>query len=293
MLNNPTYNVLQKFIGESINIIYDSNNTIFDKLLQHTDLGIYAKDAISSYDIPADCFVSNDILDHNATKSSLCYPLHLSDMVIFHELPSNNFKKEDKIILKGLLKNTHKLFMHDAFVAGWSLADNVSYKIDYGLPTMNHNIHTDRSSVIVLNSKNNNNIKVLYEHIKNIFPDAEMLTDVSSMSIEDIANKISSYKVCIELDYIINILFASSCGCYTITNIPDLFNNNLVGSFGITDFSTISHMISTLVNSYHLENFVHNLEYIKQNHSFEKFKANMELLISAIKKEPFVYEKNS
>jgi hypothetical protein len=293
MLNNPTYNVLQKIVGDSINIIYDSNNTIFDKLLAYTDLGIYSKKSISSYDIPADCYVSNDILDHSNTKNSLCNPLHLSDLVIFHELPSNRFKKEDYIILKGLLKNTHKVFMHDSLVTGWGMVDHLSYKIDYGLPILDHTTQHKRSSVIILNSKQTNNVKSLYEYIKNVFPDAEMLTNMSDMSMQQIANKISSYKVCIELDYMINMLFASACGCYTITNMTDTFNQNLIGSFGITDFTNISNMISTILNSYQLENFANNFEYIKRNHSFETFKSNIELLMSTIKKEPFVYEKNS
>jgi hypothetical protein len=95
------------------------------------------------------------------------------------------------------------------------------------------------------------------------------------MSMQQIANKISSYKVCIELDYMINMLFASACGCYTITNMTDTFNQNLIGSFGITDFTNISNMISTILNSYQLENFANNFEFICRIIGIDEIKKNV------------------
>jgi hypothetical protein len=287
MLNHHSIpNILQKILSPSSNLLYDATNSVFDLLIQHIDSAIYSLDNPLALNLPLDCFVSGDFRNFQQKSTSISYPMHLSNLVIFHEKIPNAFKKEDKIIIQNHLKDSHKLYMHQSLLDNWDIMDDKTYVVNYGLPKiLLQNIN--RKSIIIINLNKNTELNLLYQYLKNYFGDIYMLTDISNMSLEDLAKIISSYKICIETEMIINALFAAMCGNYVVSSL-DLFDPNIIGSFGIKTFTTIHEDIMKILNAYNDDIALQNRTHLETTYGWDNFKTKIENVLSTIKPEPFV-----
>jgi hypothetical protein len=166
----------------------------------------------------------------------------------FHRCVPDKFKKEDLYIFKQTSGRSYKILFHDQIRNSWLIKDKFTYNIDYGIPecnTSNTSI-SDKKSIVFFNTQKNNNLDNLYEYIKNTFPDALMIRDISKYNYEDLVNTLAEYKLCIEHDTLINCIVSAYAGCKVLTSLPELPNIN--GHFNITDYTKIIDIISLHLN---------------------------------------------
>jgi hypothetical protein len=229
---------------------------MFDKLIQkYVDISLTHKNA---YEATREILSYNIYWDNHPVEyignSQTYRDQHILDMVFFHELPENALKKEDKFLLQNRLQNSLKIYTDESFKNEWTI-NNGKY-IPYGIPDTDVSLQELRKSVVLLNVDNGRSGEILYSHIKNYFPDAEMIQDISTMSYDNIIDSLKRFNICITLRKSFDSLVALSCGC-------DVLSLSLLSENGVThieDFNQIHIMIeSTLKNR--------NIEKIKQRTS--------------------------
>jgi hypothetical protein len=226
---------------KDINVLYDYRNSMFDKfVLEYLDVSLIHKEAYSStreilsYDIYWDNSPVEYISSLDEYKSQ-----HISDIVFFHEYPEVVLKKEDKFLLQNRLKGSLQIYTNESFKSGWSI-HNGRY-IPYGIPDTKIDLTQTRKSIVLIGMDSGKSGELLYSHIKNHFPDASIIQNISSMSYEDIVNILKQHSVCVTFRKSFDSLVALSCGC-------DVLSSSLLSENGIVhieDFNKIHLMIES------------------------------------------------
>jgi hypothetical protein len=228
-----------------------------------------------------DAYLTSSIIEHSNIRNQILLDYGIPDVLCFHNLLPNRFKKEDLYILKKSSILNHKIFFHDTIQNSWSIKDKLSFNIPYGLPNIPVKSIVHKKSVVILNLNNNNNLNTLYQYIKNIFKDVEMITDVSSFSYQELVDKLSEFHICLENDSIINCLVAAYAGCYIISTLPTLEDIN--GFFNIADYSHIIDKIKYLLSS---DLKISEKNILLDKYSFDRFSSLFIKCLKQIKKVP-------
>lgn len=253
--------------SKDINILYNYSHSIFDKFVtEYLDMSFLHKDThrkareIFSYDIYWDNSPVDYISNLETYKND-----HILDIILFHEFPENALKKEDKFLLQNRLRDSLKIYTNSSFKNAWSI-NNGQY-IQYGLPDVAVNMELPRKSIILLNTDNGRSGEFLYSHIKQYFPDAMILQDISNISYGDITSLLQQYNVCVSFKKSFDSLVALSCGCDVLSssmveedgvvNIEDFNKINLMieASIKTRDIRIIKERIANLIKKYDLEVF--------------------------------------
>ena len=278
-LSFPTFNTIHRLTSSSINILSSQpTNKVFYDILDIAGFNIFIDSNFDHTSLCYDTYMTDNPVNYSSNRNAICLTTHLVDTVIFHDLVPNNFKKEDKIILGGVLKNSHKIFFHPTVAESWSINDTNTHIIKYGLPKIQTTPNKQKKSVVLINSKNNNNLSVLFSQIKTQFPDTDMLTSTKDHSYQDLTTILQNYSICIDIEDSLNCLIASACGCYVITALPNLHNIN--GTFDLKDYSGINSIIES------------NLQYrsntdLTSLYSIVDFSSSMTSVLNKIKQETF------
>ena len=278
-----TYNALYKILdSENINILYKPSNTCFDLILSLLDINVYSYYS-NSNDIENyyyDAYMTSSIIEHSNMRNKILLDYGIPDVLCFHNLLPSKFKKEDLYILKKSSILNHKIFFHDTIQNSWSIKDKLSFNITYGLPNIPVKSITNKKSAIILNLNNNNNLNTLYQFIKNVFKDTEMITDISSFSYQQLVDKLSEFHICLENDSIINCLVAAYAGCHIVSTLPNI--EDVSGSFNITDYSEVVDQIKGLISN--IKESDKNI--LLNQYSFDRFSSQFIKCLKQIKKVP-------
>lgn len=275
------YNAIYKILDSgSLNLLYKPSNTCFDLILSLLDINVYnsvGRDTDNYYD----AYLTSSIIEHSNIRNQILLNYGVPDVLCFHNLLPSKFKKEDLYILKKSSILNHKIFFHDAIQHSWSIKDKLSFSISYGIPNVPVESIVHKKSVVILNLNNNNNLNTLYQFIKNIFKDAEMITDISSFSYQELINTLSGFHICLENDSIINCLIAAYAGCYIISTLPTIEDIN--GLFDIVDYSNIIDQIKYLLSS---NIKTSDQQILLDKYPFDRFSSQFIKCLQQIKKVP-------
>ena len=287
------HNIISSCLDKEISSVLVPHQSIFDKIYETLDISVslLKKEEIIK---PSNIFVSNNILSHSKERKALGVKYHIKDLIFFHEIPNPQFKKEDKMILRNGLNSCNKIVFHEQIAKAWGLSEDQNTNIiDYGIPIMQTEKTSpkkSRKSVIILNFKHGQIARDLHNYIKQANDDSVCIESMPS-SLQQFANIVSEYRVCIDINDYINVLFSASCGVIAIG--ADSFDPNIDSSMKMTDYSNIHKVISDIMSipeeKYH-ELIKKNSDYIHSKYSMINFTNKMMSLMSSIKSEPFYHE---
>ena len=286
-LKTISHNILNKVLDKNIRIIYNDHVSIFDKIFQKLDYYILSESNKLSTCFYYDLKIINNYLPYINNLKSINRKFQLSNLVFFHDYCLPQFKKEDKIILNNTLRNTQKVVFTKSHYENWALDTNSTMFIKYGIPQPSIDVWKSKTEdVLILNLRNNAQLTTLFQHIKNQYPNTDIINDVNSFNLEDIYRKISQYKIVIDIDSVINCLVSTVCGCVTLNN--QAFDSNISSNIQIMDFRTILVLIKKILESETKPMITENISYILKEYNFNSFETNIDKLVKRIKSEPFV-----
>jgi len=285
-MNNrfKVYNALYRVLdSKNLNILYKPSNTFFDLILPFLDIGIYSYH--NNYEINYNCdtYMTSSILEHNSVRSNILLKYGIPDTICFHNFVPNKFKKEDLYILKQSCSQSYKIFFDNSIMDSWSIKDKFSYNVGYGIPEVNitSNIN-NKKSLVIMNLSNNNNVTTLYQYLKNVLKDCEMITDISSLNYSELLNKLSGFHVFMDHDVLINCIVASYAGCHIITGLPSIPGVN--GSFNTSDYRSIIENIKNIIP----KSVESDKKILLDTYSFDKFSSKFIKCLRDIKKAPVI-----
>jgi hypothetical protein len=267
-----------------INLLTDSSYSMFDNQIKQLDkLSLFPLENSNDY-ISYDAILSHNPIGFSSYVQQL-YQLHLNSAIYFHHLCPNNFKKEDKFLLKNTLKQSYKIFANEYIMNSWGFeTDPQSFVIPYGILSDNELI-TKTKSVVVLNLNNNPSINTLFQYINNVFNDAVLVNDIQDYKTY---KSIQEAAICVEAESHFNIITAIANGCYVISGLDYLSENGL---FSISSYDHILYNIKELLESYNYETAEKNKELIAKKYSYVKFQNLFLDLLDNIRQEPYIYAK--
>ena len=192
-----------------IHILKDNSQSLFDSYLSNIENILTFPINNENEQISYDLVLSNNPIGFSSKASSFL-SLHINSIIYFHSKCPNNFKKEDKFLLKSSVANCYKIFANDVIRNSWGFEiDDFCYIIPYGLQSTDRNLNKTRS-VVVLNMNNNPSVDMLFNHIKETFKDAMTVNSFHDHS--DILSHIAESVVCIEAESYYNIITAIANG---------------------------------------------------------------------------------
>lgn len=281
-------NIAHKIISPATNILYFKHKSVFDYIFDMLDLNIFIAKGMPAYYY--DLMITNDFLQyHNETKV-LSTTNHLSHLLLFHNAPPANFKKEDIYLFQKEVRGNHKIFFSQYLADTWKIQTDPRTKIiNYGIPDISISQSNARQkSIIILNFENNTQLDALYRHIKNQAIDCDILQNVDAQhfTILDLANLLSNYKICINVSSDINTLFATSCGCQCISPLDMNDNKLFIRGNDYSDIiSSLNIAIQTRISEderQHYGNMIKNL------YRYDSFCDSIYDQINSLKKECFI-----
>lgn len=281
-MKHITYNLLSKIFDPNIKALYSPSNTIFDSILSKTDAYFIYRDSFFSDRISYDLFFGNDTMTHCDDKNKLIRYHQINDVLFIHDQFSKMMKKEDRTIIKNNLKSSVKIFPNQEIASTWdSDSDNI---VAYGIPSSDYNLAKKRKSVIVINTKNNPQVEMLYNQIKTIYADAEMI--VKFLTFEEYAHKLNEFKIAIEIDSLINLLVAQCCGNFTITTVANMGTG--LGIYDVSDWSSVKEQIDQKLETYDASVLLEQKKQLEEKYSFKEFENSILQILSSVKKRPYI-----
>jgi hypothetical protein len=270
---------------KDINILYDYRNSIFDKFTsKYLDMSLIHKDTypvtreILSYDIYWDNNPVEYITNINSYKNQ-----HLLDIVFFHEYPEAMLKKEDKFLLQNRLRDSLVIYTNELFKQEWSIYDG-KY-IQYGIPDVCVDLERPRKSILLMNlDTSSRSGELLYSHIKNQFPDATMLQNISDMSYDNIISILNQHSVCVTLKKPFDSLVALSCGCDVLSSCS-LSEDGIVY---IEDFNKINLMIGSVLENRNTKIIEERINNLIKKYDLEVFQNEIYNTIRNRMRKPFI-----
>ena len=281
-MNQVTYNLLSKILDPNLKVLYSKSDTIFDSIMNKIDGYLIYKDSFFSDRVSYDLFFGNDVMTHCDDKNKIIRHHQINDTLFIHDKFHKSMKKEDKTIIRNNLQSTFKIFPSNEIAASWdSASDSI---IPYGIPPSEYNLSNKRKSVAVINIKNNPQIEMLYNQIKTVYGDAELIG--RSATFEQYTSKLNEFKITIEIDSLVNLLVAQCCGNYTITTISNM--NTGLGIYDVSDWSKIKEQIDQKLESYDSSVLLEQKQSLEEQYSFEKFESSVLEILLSIKKRPYL-----
>lgn len=294
MINNSIANIAHSILTDYTNILYSHHNSLFDCLFKDLKYNIYGYND-QAYAHYYDLCIANNFLNYHNDIGILANQSHIKNCLFFHDRPPETFKKEDIALAQQNINKIHKIVFGTNLADSWKMQpDKYTTIIEYGLPQFDLIPQNRTKSVIILNLNNNQNISMLYQHIKAHIDDCDMLEAIpQNLTIRDIYNILSQYRICIDVSNTINTLVSMCCGCQTITSqsISSLITKNKLISY-ITDYSNIVSILQVLLNiNLSDDEREHNQRMLTQLYNYDTFLDQLYKKIQYLKKqEPFIYE---
>lgn len=244
-----------------LNVLYYDTKSLFDKIINYLDwMNPLYQDSINQYPIPYSTIMRSDTIDFFRKNQ---YINEYGYLFLFHHQSYGFLKKEDISILATNINRYNKISFSSDTIK-WNLSK--IYHMKYGVPELDYEYRGNKKSIIVLNFNNNQQSHILYSILRQHFPDIGLITN-NQLSLKNIYENISEYKICIDLDNYYNLLVGCSVGAYGITNTPSQDNTCI---FSITDASAVIELAKTLMNKTHNDH--QELRYnTKQNYDFKEF----------------------
>jgi hypothetical protein len=288
MSSNFVYNTLNKLLDSNINILYEPNQSLFDVVFPEIDATILRTESASSKYFYYDAYVTSNFFSHVNYRNKFLHNHQTQDVVIFHQKTPNVFKKEDKTILRNNLSSAYKIFPTSVIADEWGMQDKKSITINYGIPSIKHELipFKNRNTVLFMNFNDDTNVNNLFASIKTFFPDAILINKLVNNSLEETLKLISNYKIVIDLAHPFNALCATACGCFTVTN--QISDDSIKSCLVTQNFRDAKELLSDIINNANTDLIEKDKEYIIMNYSMNIFIDNMTKLFNRIKMEPFI-----
>lgn len=283
-LMKSNYNIINKILDTNINILYEPANNNFDDIIKSLEFNIISKKNILHSAFYYDCMVINNWQKHIADRLSTVSDYQITDVLVFHDPCPDKFKKEDKIILNNNLKTGYKIFPTPYIYKTWGLKDPLSLQINYGIPfIVGDNKRT--KNIVIINTLKNEMMFSIFNFIRNIYPDTEILTELSDINHH--INTLSQYKTIIDFTNTYSNLLCIASGGQLITNI--FLDSNIRSPLIINDISNIPHILKD-INLLSIRNKLISTDqsYILETFSLNKFISSISDLFKKIKREPFI-----
>jgi hypothetical protein len=281
-MNQVTYNLLSKILDPNLKVLYSKSDTIFDSIMNKVDGYLIYRDSFFSDRVSYDLFLGNDTMTHCDDKNKIIRHHQINDVLFIHDKFHRSMKKEDKTIIKNNLQSTFKIFPNKEIASTWDcLSDTI---IPYGIPQSEYNLSNKRKSVAVINIKNNPQIEMLYNQIKAVYNDAELVGRLSTF--EEYTGKLNEFKIVIEIDSLANLLVAQCCGNYTVTTVSNMDSG--LGIYDVSDWSKIKEQIDQKLENYDPSMFLEQKRFLEEQYSFEKFESSVLEILLSIKKRPYL-----
>jgi hypothetical protein len=225
--------------------------------------------------LPADLLIVNNPIDFSHNTND--YKEFCNKIIFFHESIIQNLKKEDKYILGSRLGKYKKY----TFVDQSSGIEGIS-RINYGFRSQLSNTTRNKNLLIIQDGNQSINSSV-FEELKKIIPETDMLDPSVLTSQEALFKKLSMYKVCLSPHSVYNSLLAASCGCFVVslTKIEDIPYHSKIQNLEELIF-TIKDLRDKHNNTY--EQIISNE--ITTKYPYEKFIDSMKNIFTSTIKEP-------
>jgi hypothetical protein len=269
---------------KDINILYDYRNSIFDKFIaKYLDVSlIYKETYLSTREIVScDIYWDNNPVEYMSNLHEY-KGQHISDIVFFHEYPEAVLKKEDRFLLQNRLQGSLQIYTNELFKNMWAI-QNGRY-IQYGIPDTKIDLSFPRKSVVLISIDGGRSVELLYSHIKQQFPDATIIQNISDMSYDDITNILKQHSVCVTLRKSFDSLVALSCGCDVLSS-SSLSENGIVY---IEDFNKIHLMIESSLRDRNNEMIKKRTSDLIKKYDLETFQNEIYNTIRNRIRKPFI-----
>jgi len=275
-ITNSILNIAYGTLNKRINLLYSPGSMLFDNIFNDVDNINLFFDGDEVSDYYYDCYFSNNFLDHTNNTKKLSDKAHLKDIIAFHYPPPPSFKKEDVVLLQNNTKHIHKIFFGEHIMQSWRYPqDNKTTIINYGIPVTEWSATRDKN-VLIFNLENNPQIDTLHKTISSNIPNTDIIKAISpsNISINNLGQFLSQYKVCIDLGNTVNTLFAMSCGVECVSPITNDKDNPLMHN--ISDFNSILYTLTNILSKNTSEQTRHEgSELIYSKYDYNTFKNNM------------------
>lgn len=263
-IHNLFHQISFKKKRHKLNIFYTHTNSLFDKIIKETDKFLYLDGTIFrhqpfSYGL---CHI-NDPLEF--TKNIDIYSkLYANKIIFYHNNPPKDIKKEDLY----LLNNTLEKYTSFSFCKNYNAWNNKNIQyINYGIKTPNIPNNDKPGNIIILDSQDNKQSKLLHDNLKQKYSDTNLLKLDIDYDLNEVLLEISKYKICIDIDSYYNVLCGVGVGCYGITARPT-YDMEYIHT--ISDYNTMTQLIDKLLSNY--TNQTENMkQYIDHYYNYSKF----------------------
>lgn len=264
-----------------INVLYKKNNSLIDQIFfEFKNINFFDEEYIKNSVTNYDCLLGCDPLEHfsliNKYKS-----LHIKNIIyIIYGYPSF-LKKEDKFLLQNQISNSNKIVSINRLQQDWGLPN--SQVVQFGIPKNINKIEPEKD-ILVLNLENNSTITNIYNNIKQLFNNSDILYKIpDDISIQNLYTSFSKYKVILDLNSIVNGLVALESGSNLLTSNEYLLDD---GAFVLKDINNLYNDLKLV-----LESSKTTQQYkISEKYDFNTFESNLIKNILQFISEPFIYE---
>lgn len=271
--------------AKTINILSDSCQSLFDLYLSSLDNILTLPIREDSEYISCDLILSHHPISFSSKISSFS-ALHIQNILYFHSKCPDNFKKEDKFLLKNSINNSYKIFTDLSLMKSWGFEqDNLCVVLPYGVRSTENTVNKTRS-VVVLNINNNPSVNMLFQHIKTAFKDSVMID--GSYDQSNIIKTIAESVVCIEAESYYNIIQSIANGCSVISSVDYILENGL---YPIASYDNIIQDIYKVLQSYSIDKSEQNKRSILEKYSHHNFVESFTQILEKIRQEPYIYAK--
>lgn len=244
------YNLLKPIVTMSNSethpsIYYESQSSIFDLLISELpNLCIYS-DPKHLHTVSFDAYWTNNPTQHTSNIDSI-KTLHIPDIIYFREMPANSIKKEDKFLIQNKFANSNQIYRNDFIKQHWSM--NSDMILEYGVPAISLSESKPTKTMVLINTKKQKSLYILYKQIQQYWPSIEILDNIDSYSIDQLANKLQEYQLCIAAEDDYNIVFSVASGCRVLSN-------KNIDSCDYILFDNLENMLDSIAKA--LDNYQH------------------------------------
>lgn len=289
MTSSAVLNIVNSTINKGINAIYNNHNSIFDILINSLDINLYDENHTNIYDW-YNLYISNNPIEYSQKQINLTNNLHINAVLFFHNPPPKQFKKEDLLIFKKHVFNQTKILFDYDLSQYWLPSDNKWEHINYGIPDLGPpDFNNKPNDILILNLSNNNNIKSLYEQIKNKTNFNTEIVNSAPNNLESLADLCYQSKICINFENNINAIFAAACGCFIISVYNDL-NSHLTHYKKISNINELQPALLEVYGSLDSQrsNIIDQRSILLEKFPFDIFAERINSLFIRLSKEKFV-----
>lgn len=217
LINSQTHNYLMNMHnihkGYPISVQYQFTNSLFDKALGELEwLKLLDKQEIETLELAYGNSIISYPIHFNPEKLSLVDHTH-QQLLLFHIHTYPMLKVEDIAILSNNLNKYTKISFSPT-ISKWPLSNLIN--MQYGIPYLPVPMSQQpKKSILILNLNNNSTTTSVHRLLQKSFDDIDILSH-SSLSLAEMYQLMSKYKICIDLDNYYNLLIAGYCGAYGI-----------------------------------------------------------------------------